>query len=96
MCTVIIAAGRHELKIAGATKDVNTSTSNSYQAALNAEVPLPGGLGHRPCLMSGLFQSSMAGFNKSPKFRNFFVLSVHCLVSCACLRKCLVTSGLRI
>jgi hypothetical protein len=30
-------------------KDVNTSMSNSYLAALNVEVPLPGGLGFRPC-----------------------------------------------
>lgn len=43
MCTVIIAAGRHGFESAYATKDVNPSLSNSYQAALNAEVPLPGG-----------------------------------------------------
>lgn len=64
MCTVIIAAGRHGFESAYATKDVNPSLSNSYQAALNAEVPLPGGSGHRPCLVSCYFQPTTAGFNK--------------------------------
>lgn len=39
-------------------KDVNISVSKSYQAALNAEVPLPGGLGFRPRLISCASSSS--------------------------------------
>jgi len=42
-------------------KDVNTSISDSYQAALNVEVPLPGGLGFRPCLIPCFFQLAIAG-----------------------------------
>ena len=46
-------------------KDVNSSMSDSYQAALNVEVPLPGGLGFRPCLIPCFFQFAIAGCNKA-------------------------------
>ena len=57
-------------------KDVNFSMSNSYQAALNMEVSLPGGLGFRPCFVSCFFQLFVAGCNKVPEFLLFPVLCV--------------------
>lgn len=52
---------------------VNTSMSDSYQAALNVEVPLPGGLGFRPCLIPRrFFQLAIAGCNN--KVSDFLLL----------------------
>lgn len=64
-------------------ENVKSSMSDNYQAALNVEVPLPGGLGFRPCLTPCFFQLAIAGCNnKASEFPRLILSIAHSNFAC--------------